>query len=287
MVNSLSGELLERTLDIVAEFCRFVEIGKKDILDNNYMGLRTFERCISFTSVDLRQRLLKRPQEAQRFLASITERLESGGISPIAGTEVPRSDVASGLRKLQTGDNIGKVVVIVSPTDTVLAEPPRAGGKLLSDNATYVITGGTGGIGRSLALWMLEHGAKHIILLGRSGSSRSEIAELTQKHLGVRAVACDVASRASLEEALKSIHDLPPVRGVIHGALYLRVSHQDWGHAMLNELLLMTSHRTPYLRTRPSTTGKRSLRPKSTLLGICMSSFLSSTFSSPWHRSLA
>ncbi|GIZ47021.1 hypothetical protein CKM354_001012200 [Cercospora kikuchii] len=234
VVNSLSGALLERTLDIVAEFGRFVEIGKKDILDNNYMGLRTFERCISFTSVDLRQRLLKRPQEAQRFLASITERLESGGILPIAGTEVPLSDVASGLRKLQTGDNIGKVVVKVSPTDTVLAEPPRAGGKLLIDKATYVITGGTGGIGRSLALWMLEHGAKHIVLLGRSGSSRPEIAELTQKHPSVRAVACDVASRASLEEALESLDGLPPVRGVIHGALYLRdalltnTTFDDW-----------------------------------------------------------
>lgn len=52
-VNSLSGELLHKSWSLVAEFGRFVEIGKKDILANSHLGMRTFGRNDSFFSLDL------------------------------------------------------------------------------------------------------------------------------------------------------------------------------------------------------------------------------------------
>lgn len=233
IVNSLSGNLLQETWSLVADFGRFVEIGKRDFLQNSHLAMRPFDRNVTFSGVDLRAYFDKRPQELRECLLEVVDLLQRGIIAPIRPvTTLPVSQIATGLRKLQSGQNVGKIIVTMGPEDSVLAEcpPPLAApsGGLLRPNATYIITGGTGGIGLSLAPWMVDNGARNVVLLGRSGASRNEVKKLLERHEGtevrMRAVACDVGSRTELEHALQSIQDLPPVRGVVHGALYLRVS---------------------------------------------------------------
>jgi NAD(P)-dependent dehydrogenase (short-subunit alcohol dehydrogenase family) len=137
------------------------------------------------------------------------------------------------MRKLQSGQNIGKIIVTMDPDERVMAEGPPpldiATGKFLRDDATYVITGGTGGIGLSIVPWMVENGAHNILLLGRSGSSRAEVQKVLEQYketdVSVRAIACDVGRREDVVNALQSIQDLPAVGGVIHGALFLKVGH--------------------------------------------------------------
>lgn len=246
VVNSLSGELLQDTWSLIAEFGRFVEIGKKDILANSYLGMRQFERNVSFFSVDLVPYLSHKSQRIQACLARMLDLLEAKKIEPIQPIhEVPVSDIVSGFRALQSGQNIGKIVAIMGKNDAVMAEVisplrPEGGRALLRSNATYLITGGTGGIGRSLVPWMLQNGAANVILLGRSASSNPEVARLISLYdypamgVHVRAVACDVSSRDSLASALGAVKDLPPVKGVIHGSMYLRdsmffnASFDDW-----------------------------------------------------------
>ncbi|MCJ1251296.1 hypothetical protein MMC30_008528 [Trapelia coarctata] len=244
VVNSLSGQLLQETWSLIAEFGRFIEIGKKDVLDNSHLGMRNFYRNVTFTCVDLDQYFVKRPEFLKECLIEIVDMLERKVIGPIQPvTKLPVSEVVSGFRKLQSGNNIGKIVTILGPGEKVMAESPsplQQQGKLLHTNATYVITGGTGGIGRSLVAWMLDNGAANVILLGRSGASNPDVAKIIQQNnqpasgIHVRAIACDVASRAGLGAALDAIKDLPPVRGVIHGSLYLRDSmfmnatFEDW-----------------------------------------------------------
>lgn len=236
ILNSLSGDLLQATWDLIKDFGRFVEIGKKDLLQNSYLGMRHFDRNVTFSGVDLHKIFKKRPAEAKEHLANIMELFSSGAITPIRPvTEVPCSEIASGLRRLQTGNNIGKIVITMNADDEVLADLPhplgRPGKHVLRSDATYLITGGTGGIGRATASWMFDNGARNVVLLGRSGSSNPEVAALlkqyqdTEYHL--RAVACDVGNREDLARALQSVHDLPRIAGVIHGALYLRVSERE------------------------------------------------------------
>ncbi|KAM3417874.1 hypothetical protein BST61_g6094 [Cercospora zeina] len=240
IVNSLSGSLLEQTWLTIAAFGRFVEIGKRDLLANNYIGLRPFANNVSFHAIDLRQ-FLQRPQIVQECLADIVELLERKVIQPSSPiTEIPISDVPIALRKLQTGQNIGKVVVTIPEGVEVYGEQPKIINPpaLLKTDATYLITGGTGGIGRSLAEWMLDQGAQNVVLLGRSGGSSPEVAELLQKYAGsevqLRAVKCNVGDKSSLKHALAEIADLPAVGGVIHGAVYLRdaflinTTYDDW-----------------------------------------------------------
>jgi NAD(P)-dependent dehydrogenase (short-subunit alcohol dehydrogenase family)/acyl carrier protein len=229
---------------LVAEFGRFIEIGKKDVLDNTHLGMRNFYRNVTFTCVDLDQYFVKRPQFLQECLVEIVDMLERKVIGPIEPvTELPVSEVAAGFRKLQSGNNIGKIVTLLGRNEKVMAETPsplRNQGNVLQPEATYLITGGTGGIGRSLVPWMLDNGAANVILLGRSGAANPDVAKTIELYnkpesgIHIRAIACDVATRTDLEAALHAIKDLPPVRGVVHGSLYLRDSmfmnatFEDW-----------------------------------------------------------
>jgi acyl transferase domain-containing protein/acyl carrier protein len=57
----------------------------------------------------------------------------------------------------------------------IRATEPQAGPVEFRKDATYLITGGMGGLGRKLAGWMAQRGAGHVVLMGRSGvPARSE-----------------------------------------------------------------------------------------------------------------
>lgn len=94
---------------------------------------------------------------------------------------------------------------------------------------THVIVGGTGGLGRSMAKYMIEHGARHIVLLSRSGGGKEMIHRLQRQmqHHGARIIVmrCDASDEAQVRELIEDCKKgLPPICGVIHAAMVLRVS---------------------------------------------------------------
>ena len=103
----------------------------------------------------------------------------------------------------------------------------------LRSDATYAITGGTGGLGDAVASWMARQGARHIALIGRSAAAGSEVAQrLERQGVHVRAISADVSQRGQLARALEEIAGMPPLRGVIHAAGVLAdalITKQDWG----------------------------------------------------------
>lgn len=235
VVNSLSGEHLVETWALCAKFGRFIDIGKKDAFDNSYLPMRPFDSNATFTSIDLPELFIHRPRELKDVFSEVVglvQRRVAVPINPV--TVLPISEFSTALRKLKSGNNIGKIVVTLGANENVLAESAlRPTQVTMNPDATYLITGGTRGIGLNLAYWMIENGAHNIVLLGRSGSSGSDVQKLMNQHEGtdirVRAIACDISSRSALANVLENIKDLPPVRGVVHGALQLNVScHQDF-----------------------------------------------------------
>jgi NAD(P)-dependent dehydrogenase (short-subunit alcohol dehydrogenase family) len=79
-----------------------------------------------------------------------------------------------------------------------------------------------------MAKWMSSKGARNIVLVSRSASVNDKVQELMDElavdgtHISVKA--CDVSSRGSVEKLVKEdMRGLPPVRGVVHGAMVLRV----------------------------------------------------------------
>lgn len=107
--------------------------------------------------------------------------------------------------------------------------PARKEDKLLSQDATYIIVGGTSGIGLDIASWMPSRGAKHLVLVSRSGAStelaQKTIQKLTQDGVTIEICRSDISNQESVEQTLGPLLSrMPPVRGVVYGAMVLRVS---------------------------------------------------------------
>uniref|UniRef100_UPI003A0FC0AD SDR family NAD(P)-dependent oxidoreductase n=1 Tax=Streptomyces sp. NEAU-H33 TaxID=2979463 RepID=UPI003A0FC0AD len=133
-----------------------------------------------------------------------------------------------------TADQLARVLAAGEPqvalrADRVLiprlarAGVPGPDRTLTGPDGTVLITGGTGGLGATVARHLVtEHGVRHLLLVSRSGPSaagaRELVAELTAEGAQVRVVACDVTDRAALAEVLASVSGTAPLRAVVHAA---------------------------------------------------------------------
>ena len=93
--------------------------------------------------------------------------------------------------------------------------------------ATYVLAGGMGGVGRSLARFLVANGARNLIFLSRSGANSSHarrlVEEMEDKGVKVAVFACDVADSDALATILAFCKEtMPPIRGVIQAATVIR-----------------------------------------------------------------
>ncbi len=110
-------------------------------------------------------------------------------------------------------------------------------------HASYLITGGLGGLGLIVAKWMAEQGARRLILVGRNGIERPEQADAVRRieQLGasVRTVRADIADPQAVAQLFDSIAaEEPPLKGVIHAAAALsRDSVREMSPDALHEVL--------------------------------------------------
>ncbi|KAK2628215.1 hypothetical protein QTJ16_002861 [Diplocarpon rosae] len=206
----------------LASFGRFVAFAKSLKFD-----AARVDNNASFMSVDLPSIATKRPTIMARLVAEVSESLKGEKIAPHHGITVfPVSDVATAFKVLQSGNVGGKLVVLPKANDVVKATPSGKETRLLKPDASYILIGGTGGLGRSMARWMAGKGARNIVLVSRTGSATGKVKELIDElaALGTSVVVrpCDVADTSSVEKLIKELGGLPPVRGVVHGAMVLR-----------------------------------------------------------------
>ena len=91
-----------------------------------------------------------------------------------------------------------------------------------SVNGTYLITGGLGGLGLLVAKWLVDRGAKHLLLIGRQEASEAAQNQIkTLEHMGatVDVTLADVSDFDALSQVMANVDKfLTPLRGVIHAA---------------------------------------------------------------------
>ena len=89
-------------------------------------------------------------------------------------------------------------------------------------DSTYLITGGLGFLGLLVTRWLVECGAKHLVIVGRSAASpaaNSQLRELEQMGTQVVVRLADVSQTEQIAAVLEEIkQSLPPLRGIIHAA---------------------------------------------------------------------
>jgi acyl transferase domain-containing protein/acyl carrier protein len=146
------------------------------------------------------------------------------------------SDVEWLLREIDGSDNEHEDQVALRPQGRFVARLERGhwnkvensqAGRLhpIRPQATYLITGGLGGLGLQLAQWMVEQGAESIVLVGRNApneQARTTIAQLETRGARIHVLSVDVADRAAVDALMSEIDEnMPPLRGVVHAAVVL------------------------------------------------------------------
>lgn len=244
VLNSLPGEYITRSLSVLGAYGRFVEIGKTDIYQNKPLGLFPFRNNLSYFALDLERVCRERPDLLRSLLLELMELFKHGSLKPLPHNIFSVEDAANGFRYMARRKNIGKVVIAFSgneskrPSERSMA--PRA-------DATYLITGGHGALGLSVARWLSDKGARHLALLSRSGTSaaaESAIRELKQNGTEVVTLPGDVANKSDVERALSEIQNtMPPIRGVIHAAgvlddhLFLKLGPENFSRVLAPKVL--------------------------------------------------
>ncbi|MFE3599434.1 SDR family NAD(P)-dependent oxidoreductase [Streptomyces sp. NPDC059142] len=221
VLNSLTGAAIEAGLGVLAEDGRFVELGKKDIHGGHRISLDAFRKGVTFSAVDLAGLMERRPRRFARTFADVWEHVAEGRLAPLPVRTRPFSEAAEALREMSHGEHIGKFVLTDPGSVAAVAPVPLPDGRFRAD-ATYLVTGGLGALGLSLAEFLAGRGAGALALLGRSAptaDARRRLAALRAAGTRVETVRCDVADAAALGEALERVREeLPPLRGVFHAA---------------------------------------------------------------------
>ncbi len=162
-----------------------------------------------------------------RVLSRCLDLYQKGFVSPIRplkAFEAPQAEEA--FRSLSSGEHIGKFVLRVSNDSPITATVPHASPFGLDSDATYLLAGGLGGLGKSIAIWMVERGARHLIFLSRSAGRKSKddsfFAELRSMGCSVSAVPGQTQNLGDVREAIGLAQK--PIKGVIQLAMVLKVS---------------------------------------------------------------
>lgn len=248
ILNSLSGSLLQESFDCLAQFGRFVEIGKRDLELNNSLQMQTFTRNVSFYSLDLIQLEDHKGHLINRVMKEVIRLFDQGTISTaLPLTTYPLSEIGKPFRLMQSGRHMGRIVATVEPDVSVPVRPSflpymqvtrhsnnkqivsKKPNAQIDAKASYLVVGGLGGIGRSVCQWLAQRGAQNIIVLSRSANA-DKIRPFSEEmqHMGCKIypVACDISDSVSMARAMEDCrNNMPPIRGVIQGAMVLQVGN--------------------------------------------------------------
>ena len=224
VLNSLSGEAMERSIGVLRPFGRFVELGKRDYVANTHVGLRPFRRNLSYFGVDLDQLLIDEPATSKLLMRSVMRLFASGELVPLPYRAFDAGETVEAFRLMQQSGHIGKLVV--RPPDLAEIATRQRRSFAVAADKVHLITGGFGGFGLETARWLAAKGARNIMLVGRSGAAspaaREGLASLAAQGVRVRAEALDIADKAAVGRLFSRFgKDLPVLGGVIHAAMVL------------------------------------------------------------------
>ena len=195
-----------------------------------------------------------------------------GGVIDLDPAMTPQESAESALKEVFSGSSDTRIayrkgqryVARLERLDIGSANPASL--EFRKDGA-YLITGGLGDLGLRVAAWMVDKGAAHLILLGRSplpprtrwqqippdtpeGQRISAIRHLESLGASVHTASVDVASSDQLSAFLHGYQEesRPVIRGVIHAAgVVVPQSFLDINEATLHQVLQSKIHGTDNL----------------------------------------
>jgi acyl transferase domain-containing protein/acyl-CoA synthetase (AMP-forming)/AMP-acid ligase II/acyl carrier protein len=221
VLNSLAGEFIPKSLSILGERGRFVEIGKTDLWNENRVA--EFKPGVKYYAFDLLQVAQQDPALIHSMLQMVMHDIAAGHLQPLARRVFPIEQAAGAFRYMAQAKHTGKVVLALK------------GAAPLRPDATYLVTGGLGALGLKVADWMVRKGARHLVLIGRhrpSAAAAEVILGLESSGANVFVCQADAAQQEQVASVLAQIDQtMPPLGGIVHAAGVLddgALLQQNW-----------------------------------------------------------
>ncbi|RYO96329.1 hypothetical protein DL764_007495 [Monosporascus ibericus] len=243
VINSLVGDLMHDTWDCIADFGRFVEVGKRELVDAGKLDMRIFLRNCTFTAFDLTE-LFFHPDQFYRdiWINKTKEALELYRSKEIKAVPITTFDVSSipqAYRQFSNKDRIGKIVISMEDQNSLVPVLPSKYLTLFSSDKVYLLVGCLGGLGRSLSRWMMARGARNFVFLGRSGCDKPEaqslVSRLRSAGANVHVVRGDVVKASAVDEAVQTcLNTGLLIGGIVQAAmglseaLFCRMTNEAW-----------------------------------------------------------
>ena len=135
VLNSLSGEAIQRNLGVLRQGGRFIELGKRDFYANSRIGLRPFRNNVSFFGVDMDALTKHERSLGCTQFSEMARCIMDGSYRPLLYRTYPGSRVDEAFRLMQNSRHVGKVVVTLD--DPILSQKRTPRLQLAADG-TYL-----------------------------------------------------------------------------------------------------------------------------------------------------
>jgi polyketide synthase 12/myxalamid-type polyketide synthase MxaB len=227
VLNSLTGEAIAESLRALAPRGRFIEIGKRGVWTTAEVARA--RPGAAYHVIDWGEVAAASPDTIRAVFMSVLDACRGGELAPLPRRAFALDRVADAFRHMAQARHIGKVVV------TVPAVPGDGARPAIHQDATYLLTGGLGGLGLEVARWLSARGARALALVGRSAPTPAAVAVIERLRDGgakVAVIQADVSVPGEVARVLDEVRaTMPPLRGVFHAAGALdnaTLLHQDW-----------------------------------------------------------
>ncbi|KAJ5087235.1 polyketide synthase [Penicillium angulare] len=225
---SLTGEPLRQMWHSIATSGVFIDtMTSDDVAGSSFLDMGPFRRGASYSVLDMETLIQTNPPVLSQALASLSEAFSTQIIKSLRGLNtVSSTNVAEAFEQAHTQSSVGRVVMAFRSEDHISVPTHVINPLSLEKNATYLLVGGLGGLGRSLARLLVSNGARNIACISRSGND-SPLApalrqELSDKGVRVEIYACDVSDERGMKRVLSQCaEEMPPIRGVVQSAVVL------------------------------------------------------------------
>lgn len=214
VLNSLNGDFIPHSLQVLKKGGRFVEIGKIGVWDENQV--RQLRDDVTYFLFDLLEIAWNNPDLIATLLGELMQDFQNGSLKPLPHKVFEIEESVNAFRYIAGAKHIGKVIIslpeLTSPTLMVRAD------------CSYLITGGLGALGLQVAQWLVEKGAKHLILVSRRDASltaQETIQQLKKDGVEIVVTKADISQIENVNHIIarkKRGKKQPPLAGIFHAA---------------------------------------------------------------------
>lgn len=213
VLNSLAGDFIGASVGVLARRGCFLELGKRDLwTEAQFHAMRP---DASYRIYDLGQQAHAERGLLGPLLAELLAALADGSLRPLPVRVFDFAQAADAFRFMAQARHTGKLVLRAPQAATTTAP-------LLRPDATYWVTGGLGALGLHTARWLVNGGARHLVLSGRhapGAAARAVLQDLEAQGATLLVRAADAGDVRQMRALLDEIAaTLPPLRGVVHAA---------------------------------------------------------------------